>query len=469
MIREPQLPGGLPPERHFGAAPRIGPFGAEARDPKELPAFGAPSASRVGVFTSLAGPPGSTFGSGDGLEGAVGPDDAAASTKALQIGPFVDIFLSAGSLDDWGASCDATNQGNCGLYRVRWDLGSERATEVVRLGMPLRSVAGMDIGLVEVAAGSGEQLAWLYRGFAERGGEHGERASWLTYWDGKGLPRSTPLDEGTDAPDRPQWPFFYDDTTLVYEKADQADDMRTLWRVNTDGSGREALIGKNGTQNRALIFGRYTADVSYGNPQVDHSEATPRIVSFGPDESSALPVPHVTTIDGRNREDFDATSVYKGFTSPQHPSWSHDGKRIIAMRHEVPYRDGDGRFWRRLYSFERSSLGVLGAVWPAWRPTGLTFEPLPFADMSSVFTVNPCTYLTFKFARFCGDDNHIVATVYCSDADKNVEASRVLLIDIRDPAKPVYHDLTDRVRQAFPDGYTRDRWRAIFPACRSVT
>jgi len=406
------------------------------------------------------------------LEGAVGPDDASASTKALQIGPFVDIFLSAGSLDDWDASCDRTNQGNCALYRVRWDLGSERATQVERLGVPLRSVSGMDIGLVEVAAGSGEQLAWLYRGFAERGGKHAERASWIAYWEGKGLPRSTPLDEGTAAPDRPQWPYFYDDTTLVYEKAG-ANDMRTLWRVNTDGSGREALIGKHGTRNRALFSGRNTADVSYGNPQVDHSEATPRIVSFGKDESSSEPVPHVTTIDGRNREDFDATSVYKGFTSPQHPSWSHDGKRIIAMRHEgAQTRLGDSdphRLWRMLYTFERSSLGVLGAVWPAWRPTGLTFEPLPFADMSSVFTVNPCKYLTFKFARFCGDDNHIVATVYCSDADKNVEASRVLLIDIRDPAKPVYHDLTDRVRHAFPDGYARDRWRATFPACRSVT
>ncbi len=155
-------------------------------------------------------------------------------------------------------------------------------------------------------------------------------------------------------------------------------------------------------------------------------------------------------------------------TSCQHPAWSPSGERILCTRQERTLAPGDyddrrgpDAELRPLQVFSEDAVGT-------WiEEAARLFEPLPYADYPSAFPAGGCRgLLTYKFAHWCGDETHVVATVYCSDGEHHVETSRVLLIDIADPSHPVYHDLTRAIVDHLGRSAEDAHWRAVFPVCR---
>lgn len=86
------------------------------------------------------------------------------------------------------------------------------------------------------------------------------------------------------------------------------------------------------------------------------------------------------------------------------------------------------------------------------QPTGvrpLTVEPL-FSHSQNPFDGGSCPKLVHKQVEFCGDRNHVVATVGCTARGPETTArySRVYLIDVTDSASPQYTDLTAVIEAA---------------------
>lgn len=458
MIRESLLPQGDGPAM---AGPRCFP----ETDGSSVPApFGSAGGSgRFGAHASAAED--ATYIPWSHMPGHVDTVDVAGSGSFFtpaSVGPWVDIYLSAG-VEDGGASCHHDNQATCGLYRVRWDLGLERAVEVERLFRPTRDADGTEYGHVEAAVSDDGDLTWLLRGYRASGGT--AKGSYLLHLR-SGATFFSVLDFGTAVADRPQFPWFYHDDSVIYSKHDGGEtaggqDWNSLWWVRV-GDRPYALVGRG---PETYLNGGGSEDVSYGNPQAAGG-ADLRIVTFGVDldssgEASDHPNPHVTFVNGRGREDF---SLGGGsFKSCQHPAWSLDGTRIACTRHEKPERASSGGEVRALFEFTPDG--------STWESQGRLFKPADPAGLPSPFPEVSCDLLTYKQAHWCGDATHVVATVFCTDpADRTIppSMSRVLLINFKDPQNPIHYDVTAAVVAAFREEGGNRRWRGIFSVCRNA-
>jgi len=377
-------------------------------------------------------------------------DLEAGSPYPMSIGPYVDIFLSSGPMETDGPSCEPGDQGNCGLYRLRWDLGAERRVGAVEQIASASRYGDQAIGHVEAAVRASDgALVWLMRGYqpsskqvqwVEAGGV------WLVYSDGKGI---SVLDSGHHGPDRPQWPWFYSDSVVMFEKA-QAKDWRDLWSVHTDGSHLHA-------RTKATVIG-----LSIGNPQVGTGAATGMVVSFGIEAVGDDPNPHITDVDGNVIATFSVASD----ESFHHPAWNEAGDRIVAGRHRG-IEKLDGRQQELLHFFGADSTGQ-------WVDEGLAFNPLTYDKFPSDFVDVTADSVTYKYPHWCGDDRHLVATVYTradgEGSDDRPRISRVLLIRLPDTpgGVPEYYDLTREVARAFPMLGAHKDWRGVFSVCRAV-
>ena len=378
------------------------------------------------------------------------------------IGPWVDIYLSAG-VEDGGASCHHDNQATCGLYRVRWDLGLERAVEVELIRRSWRGPDGTQYGNVEAAVSEAGDLAWLLRGYDPSGGD--EKQTYLLHRR-SGSSFADVLDSGTAKADRPHFPWFNTADTVIYAKHDggpspAGPDWQSLWWVPVGGAPH-ALVGRG--PETELNSGA-SDDLSYGNPQAFGYDGR-RVVTFGVEVGadgtvSEHTVPHVTSFFGTGREDFSLGGG--GFLSCQHPAWSLDGTRIACTRHAKMEERAIDRKLRQLYRFAK-----VGTIWvsegPLFKAADPSLLPGPFPGVS-------CKLLTYKQAHWCGDATHVVATVFCTDSnfpDLPPSMSRVLLINFKDQANPVHYDVTAAVVAAFREMGGNRRWRAIFSVCRTV-
>ena len=129
----------------------------------------------------------------------------------------------------------------------------------------------------------------------------------------------------------------------------------------------------------------------------------------------------------------------------QHPAWSPSGEEIVAGDHL--HTKVDGRDQELLHRFRLDG---------DWRDQGLAFEPLKFENFPRAFSGLAGDVIVYKYPHWCGDDRHLVATVFSrarsDDHDDRPEMSRVLLIRLADVEgeEPTYFDLTGEVAHAFP-------------------
>ena len=118
-----------------------------------------------------------------------------------------------------------------------------------------------------------------------------------------------------------------------------------------------------------------------------------------------------------------------------HVAWSPEGDTLLCTEQKTAalLRAGAGN---RVYEIPFSPD----------QPTGvqsLTVSPL-FSHSQNPFDDGNCPKLVHKQVEYCGDRNHVVATVGCTTRGPETIArySRVYLIDVTDVANPQYTDLT---------------------------
>lgn len=365
----------------------------------------------------------------------------------------VEVYLSAGPKDDDG-SCDTEDEGNCSLYRLVWDLAAGRADSVDLLVPSTLGSDGLRYGAVQAAVSRAGRLAWIERGWM--GGEQHKSLLWV------GRPGSGEawrlIAQGREPEERPCFPWFINEGEVVFTREIEADSeahWKELYRAEV---ASRAGAGKVVAGHSLIPPDEY----SFGNPQ--YSTVRGQLLTFGETDwvdDKDDPNPHVSTADGNG-----VTAVVNTeSTSCQHPAWSPSGERFLCTRQKPPLLDDDDRGpeaeLRPLQVFSEDAVGT-------WvEEAALLFEPLRYADYPSAFPAGGCRgLLTYKFAHWCGDESHVVATVYCSDGEHHVETSRVLLVDNADPAHPVYHDLTRAIVDHLGRAAEDANWRAVFSVCR---
>ena len=382
------------------------------------------------------------------------PSGSLAGGLGIIPGTQVDIFLSAGIAEEDGPSCDTGDQGNCGLYRVRWDLDRQRVVEVEQVAPPWR-FGDLAAGIVEAAVRESDgALVWLVRGY-ERPSAGGtpwdERGTTsLVFSDGRGV---SALHSGQRPSDRPQFPWFYSESVVLFSKSNKGPDgltWRNLWSVHTDGTGLR--------ERTDFVASR----ISFGNPQVGTGASAGKVLSFGLEGGRGInPNPHITDVNGNVLEEFDLRWSDVSF---QHPAWSPSGEEIVAGDHLHTKVDGSDQ--ELLHRFRLDG---------DWRDQGLAFEPLKFENFPRAFSGLAGDVIVYKYPHWCGDDRHLVATVFSrarsDDHDDRPEMSRVLLIRLADVEgeEPTYFDLTGEVAHAFPEVAGPRHWRGIFSVCRQVS
>ncbi len=388
---------------------------------------------------------------------ALNPAGGFAGGLGIIPGTQVDIFLSAGIAEEDGPSCDTGDQGNCGLYRVRWDLDRQRVVEVEQVAPPWR-FGDLAAGIVEAAVRESDgALVWLVRGHARpsAGGTPWEErgTTSLVFSDGR---RVSALHSGERPSDRPQFPWFRSESVVLFSKANRDADglaWRNLWSVHTDGTGLR--------ERTDFVASR----ISFGNPQVGTGTAAGKVLSFGLEGGRGInPNPHVTDVDGNVLEEFDLRWSDVSF---QHPAWSPSGDEIVAGRHveqDDAYERGRRQELLHRFTFDGD-----------WRNRGRAFEPLKFEDFPQAFGGLAGDVIVYKYPHGCGDERHLVATVFSrargDGGDDRPEMSRVLLIRLPDVEgeEPTYFDLTREVAYAFPEVAGPRLWRGIFSVCRTVS
>lgn len=395
---------------------------------------------------------------------------------------YVDVYLSAGpheaptAAGGLGRSCNQVDNRNCSIWRVRVGFSATGTPVSARATLMVPSTADWlcpgGWGFAEPAVSpSGDRLAWVGRCHEERSplalGAYAAPAAVIgqvigTYELSTG--EAGAADYGWDGdPDRnrrPQFPNWYDEETLTYDKAGGPlnASMNTLWWAwrFPDWSMRLALLGPEGLFHTSTA---YQDGESHPSPRNTGVGSGPRMVSFGgqfqADPNGILYyelVPRTHGLSGELEQEFQVPDSWEDRSRPEchHPSWNVSGTEILCTRlqdADIYETTGIRYDYRELYRFS------WGAVRGAWNTTsttplidrlvpdevaklaadafGATKYPLrasnaPFAE--------GCGAYVWKFAHWCGSDRYLVATVYCTDNSSDALvppnlASRVYLID----------------------------------------
>lgn len=391
----------------------------------------------------------------------------------------VDIYLSAGLHEGYGTdsyhSCNANDDSNCDLYRVRVRL----APGPVRFGEVERVVVGSDrgtpesVGVVEPAVSpSGRRLAYLRRwGTHEGRGVSDLEAMDL---DGRGV---TLVASGTgDA--RPQFPNWFQEGTLLFHAG--AKDAATSYsaQVADEGDLRfgtpRALLGPaSGTSTGTSFADANTRTATAMSEPFGHLDVTTFGVST---EHGTREQPRVHSLRASSpgsgsvaTQEFDLGVNRRGETIGEchHSAWNPGGDTILCTVHDPPerYPSGAASTSRLLYMYRR-----VAGEWRAVSPQ--PFDPLEPEELFSTFpSLYPladaepgCERYSYKYAEWCVGDDHLVATVFCENGldskSDPIFVSRVHLIHV--PSRS-YYDLTSEVERF--EGVSEGEYHGIFSTC----
>lgn len=380
----------------------------------------------------------------------------------------IEIFHSAGPYDGAHDSCDHASETRCNIYRVVWSLATGKPvgapTKIEDWDSRGSARPGQLCGAVEpsVEPQTG-RLAWVHRCYWPDDKKVRFSELHVAFPRGDGRYVGTAFDGSEHGEEYPQWPAWYSRNLLMFERAEKSDsggdEVRTLVTVHADGTGERTRAGPQTSPP-------HNAAYSYGNPRrVGASKFAfgNRVVSFGIiDGVTEYPNPRTHDLDGDAREEFVLPDTWPRFTTCQHPDANGSGTRILCTRHREPEASpGTGvTSLKQLYEFERD------AAAGEWTNSQPLFRVEP-ADLPPPVGVGNCDYLVYKNALYVGS-SHVLATVYCSNEDKTISGSRVLLIRLNGAAAPEYFDITKEVEAAFatsPD----QAWRGKFPTWRALS
>lgn len=356
-------------------------------------------------------------------------------------GRSVDIYLSAGKKTG-DVSCDAQNDGTCEIWHLKMNLGDAAAGTIEKLVSRVER-GDEKFSIIESALSpNGTRLAWI---------ERSSKSNQLWAMDLAKKERKLVADGGAKtgsngAKVKPEWPEWLTDSVLLFSgKTGDKDGvaMKTVYSVSVsdlanpgEAAPRLGAAGvdgtKDGTQDPAVRKGK--------------------VVSFGPENAGANYVPRVQEIgtDGTPKGSYTDFTLGKtaggaAIKECHHPAWNYAGTAIMCMV-QNPQETFDGTKARLLYTYSDTGSG--------WANQGRTFEPVEMTkstlDSAKLLTAAAgCQTINYKYAQWCGSDDYVLATVYCSgaatgDRGAPVTASRVMLIG----TNPVqYVDLTSLIEK----------------------
>lgn len=397
----------------------------------------------------------------------------------------VDVYLSAGLHENYREtdyhSCNADNDSNCNLYRVRLRLWADTVVPL-EIEQIIASTGEGDArqGVVQPAVSpSGNRLAFIVRD---------TDSSTLYTVDmetgGVGIP-----DWGVSH-SRPQFPNWYGEETFLYHKGDR--DECTLYSNEIVGedmgwllfSSRRALLGSDASVSRETSFadantnraaepGSLTSGppksvTTFGVSTTHGTREAPRVHALSPWPLSSTEVATEEFVLGRNLAGAPIFECH-------HPAWNVSGDSILCTAHDpterypatsgLPEAARDRRS-RLLYMFTKSGLHWSGADVP--------FTPLfpvelntNFGDRFPLAGSPSCHIYTYKYAEWCGTDDYIVATLFCSSdyLEDPIFSSRVFLIR-RSDDKPQYYDITRMIELEL--GLSAGELHGIYSTCSRV-
>jgi hypothetical protein len=139
-------------------------------------------------------------------------------------------------------------------------------------------------------------------------------------------------------------------------------------------------------------------------------------------------------------------------TGCAHLAWSPDGTRLLCTEQGTAALMSAG-LQSRLYTLHYDVRGLVSGA-----PPLVTTTASPLFSHSTAATLFPlaagqrCDIFYHKYAEWCGHADLVVATVGCGmetmPGAVDLLYGRVFAIDLRDPARPVYIDLTAGVERA---------------------
>lgn len=384
----------------------------------------------------------------------------------------VDVYLSAG-FDRHDASCHEGVDGtvdstNCSIYRLRVDTRRDLARDVER-------VAGPGAWMPAVSPDGGRLAYGLHSP-----GRVGVYVKSLTVDDA-----SVPGERVSLADRDARWPTWRGDDTVLFHAPDATAkclNPRTRCAGVTDWGDVYAVQANGGTPEIVLGHGP-TAGGMFDHPVV-HPTRSSLVASHGRFvQGSVERHPTCTTKDPRASVSCGLCPI-EGTPNPQvadletgqlwwfqvrgveperrldlagcaHLDWSPSGKRLLCTEQDTGDLVEDGASNRLFAMYFDTSRGE-GEGRIEARPL---FTHPPAEEIWDLEKGQSCEQVVHRYAEFCGDDDHVVASVTCACSDKTcVEDpreddpitlfSRVFLIDLGKPGSPVYTDLTATVERA---------------------
>jgi hypothetical protein len=362
------------------------------------------------------------------------------------------------------SSCNHDHVGSCNWYRIRWDLSAHKPVEVWRHwkagsshGGPVQSTISPDGRWGAIAEKCQDPGRSSVSEVSLRYGEFGT-SGWAN--------------EGTHTAERlfRQFPNWYSDETLLFTTKDGEEG--TLWGQVDSRTGPivYSLAGKDGTFNK---------DMSFKDPNTDLADGT-RLVTWsgdgkvGKDKIGGTPLVH--NVIGYDRVEFDLgyRDSFGRLLDCEHPAFNPAGDRVLCTQMGGP--EGEDPGWNLLYQFAWDGAST-------WVQDGLLFAPPDEADLVSwlgpVFPCfardddSTCQIYNYKLAEWCGSDDYLVATLFCTSEDYfsdeafKVLMSRVVLIEVDRGTTPAtvvgMWDLTAAVEDY--EGETRGSYHGINSTC----
>jgi hypothetical protein len=134
-----------------------------------------------------------------------------------------------------------------------------------------------------------------------------------------------------------------------------------------------------------------------------------------------------------------------------HVAWSPNGERLLCTEQGTPGLSAAG-LSSRIY-VTTPDLAALAAGTSGNRPIPATllFEHREAAALLPLQPAERCDIFHHKYAEWCGDEQHVVATIGCGmkgdDGTVQLLHDRVFLIAMHDPAAPSYTDLTAQLER----------------------
>ena len=424
----------------------------------------------------------------------------------------VDIFMSAGKYEkmDYGdendgyRSCHPTNNiGNCSIYRVRWGLEKGQLISVEK-------VKGNSLfGYTQPALSpDGTLLAYKYTRYIATSSD--SRALNGVKDSGIEILHLLSGESEKIVQKYPRMPFhfpnWYDDDTLLYHESREDSpmgDLKTLYSVSVlfDEGNETFDIG------RAVRLNNRVYNYSDANTEkcVDNNNCQRRVVAHGKEPGEVNATPKVFVMGGvREPESFEVAFDGDNLPDCHHASWNISGDRIQCsgqgFNSEFNLPEGfDGMPHKLIFGYrwhdvekqwvrDNSSNNSHGALFEPKTPEMLSQFFSPGKTQRSLFPIKSfvfpfaysesekkCDIIVYKYAEWCGTDDYIVVTVYCSSFESNsrdhsdnvsddVLVSRIIVVHL--PSSE-YWDLTKVIQSNFFYGQNV-RINGVYATCSNL-